>query len=187
MKIIYVDVDFFRAHHTGAYGYGRNITANWDEMANSGLVVGRYYCSDSPCLSSRTVLSSGQRGIINGVIGRFGDNARLRLDAGRMGNFRERAQLTPVMKDEAARMMTDPAAKHGSLSDPMHGVPQVEPTPYNRPSDYMEHIPNTGRGHLAEHLSEQLSPSNGATQVSVYEADREPMCKRFIASIMAQE
>ena len=82
MKIIYVDVDSLRPDHTGAYGYGRNITPNLDEMAKSSVIFDRYYCSDSPCLPSRTALTSGQHGITNGVIGHFGDDARFRLDAG---------------------------------------------------------------------------------------------------------
>jgi arylsulfatase A-like enzyme len=144
MKIIYVDVDSLRPDHTGAYGYGRNITPNLDEMAKNSVVFDRYYCSDSPCLPSRTALTSGQHGITNGVIGHFGDDARFRLDAGHaphpfrpllgqalntagytcaavssfaerhrayyfMGNFRENVQVTPDMGDEPADMITDAA------------------------------------------------------------------------------
>lgn len=82
MKIIYVDVDTLRPDHTGPYGYIRPITPNLDEMAASSVVFDRYYCSDSPCLPSRTALTSGQFGMSNGVIGHFGDDARFRLDSG---------------------------------------------------------------------------------------------------------
>lgn len=82
MKIIYVDVDSLRPDHTGPYGYGRSITPNLDAMARSSVVFDRYYCSDSPCLPSRTALTSGQHGISNGVVGHFGDDARFRLDSG---------------------------------------------------------------------------------------------------------
>lgn len=82
MKIIYVDVDSLRPDHTGTYGYARNITPNLDEMARASVVFDRYYCSDSPCLPSRTALTSGTHGITNGVIGHFGDDARFRLDSG---------------------------------------------------------------------------------------------------------
>lgn len=144
MKIIYVDVDSLRPDHTGAYGYARNITPNLDQMAQTSVVFDRYYCSDSPCLPSRTALTSGQHGISNGVIGHFGDDARFRLDAGHaphpsrpllgqalnsagytcgavssfaerhrayyfMGNFRENVQVTPDMGDEPAEMITDAA------------------------------------------------------------------------------
>jgi arylsulfatase A-like enzyme len=82
MKIIYVDVDSLRPDHTGPYGYERSITPNLDEMARNSVMFDRYYCSDSPCLPSRTALTSGQHGITNGVVGHFGDDARFRLDAG---------------------------------------------------------------------------------------------------------
>lgn len=82
MKIIYVDVDTLRPDHTGPYGYPRDITPNLDEMARESVVFDNYYVSDSPCLPSRTALTSGQFGITNGVVGHFGDDARFRLDAG---------------------------------------------------------------------------------------------------------
>ncbi|WP_258725843.1 sulfatase family protein [Cellulomonas sp. NS3] len=82
MKIIYVDVDSLRPDHTGAYGYPRDITPNLDAMAQDSVVFESYYCSDSPCLPSRTALTSGQFGITNGVVGHFGLDARYRLDAG---------------------------------------------------------------------------------------------------------
>jgi arylsulfatase A-like enzyme len=82
MKIIYVDVDTLRPDHTGAYGYHRDITPNLDEMAQDSVRFDRYYCSDSPCLPSRTALTSGQFGITNGVVGHAGEAARYRLDSG---------------------------------------------------------------------------------------------------------
>ncbi|MUL67860.1 hypothetical protein BOO86_25540 [Mycobacterium sp. CBMA 234] len=82
MKIIYVDVDTLRADHTGPYGYQRNITPNLDAMARDSVCFERYYCSDSPCLPSRTALTSGQFGITNGVIGHAGQAAQYRMDTG---------------------------------------------------------------------------------------------------------
>lgn len=82
MKIIYVDVDTLRPDHTGPYGYQRPITPNLDRLAEKSVRFDRYYCSDSPCLPSRTALMSGQFGITNGVIGHAGTAARFRLDSG---------------------------------------------------------------------------------------------------------
>ena len=82
MRIIYVDVDTLRADHTQPYGYRRPTTPNLQALADKSVVFDRYYCSDSPCLPSRTALTSGQFGITNGVIGHFGEAARFRLDAG---------------------------------------------------------------------------------------------------------
>lgn len=82
MRIIYVDVDTLRADHTTPYGYDRPTTPNLQRLAEKSVVFDRYYCSDSPCMPSRTALTSGQFGISNGVIGHFGPAARFRLDAG---------------------------------------------------------------------------------------------------------
>lgn len=92
MRIIYVDVDTLRADHTQPYGYSREITPNLAKFAEKSVVLDRYYCSDSPCLPSRTALTSGQFGITNGVIGHFGEAARMRLEAGH-GNEPERPML----------------------------------------------------------------------------------------------
>ncbi|MFV0457847.1 MAG: sulfatase [Actinomycetales bacterium] len=82
MRIIYVDVDTLRADHTTPYGYHRNTTPNLQRLADKGVTFDRYYASDSPCLPSRTALTSGQFGITNGVIGHFGEAAQFRLDPG---------------------------------------------------------------------------------------------------------
>ncbi|MFQ6331285.1 sulfatase [Nocardia sp. CWNU-33] len=82
MRIIYVDVDTLRADHTTPYGYHRPTTPNLQRLADKSVTFDRYYCSDSPCMPSRTALTSGQFGITNGVIGHFGPAAQFRLDAG---------------------------------------------------------------------------------------------------------
>jgi arylsulfatase A-like enzyme len=82
MKIIYVDVDSLRPDHTQPYGYRRPITPNLAALAERSVRFDRYYCSDSPCLPSRTALTCGQFGITNGVVGHAGEAARFRLDAG---------------------------------------------------------------------------------------------------------
>lgn len=82
MRIIYVDVDTLRADHTTPYGYHRPTTPHLQALADKSVTFERYYCSDSPCLPSRTALTSGQFGITNGVIGHFGAAAQYRLDAG---------------------------------------------------------------------------------------------------------
>jgi arylsulfatase A-like enzyme len=82
LRIIYVDVDTLRADHATPYGYHRPTTPNLQALADKSVTFDRYYCSDSPCLPSRTALTSGQFGITNGVIGHFGQAAQFRLDAG---------------------------------------------------------------------------------------------------------
>ncbi|WP_258935454.1 sulfatase-like hydrolase/transferase [Nesterenkonia pannonica] len=58
------------------------MTPNLDKLAEKSVRFDRYYCSDSPCLPSRTALMSGQFGITNGVVGHAGSAARFRLDSG---------------------------------------------------------------------------------------------------------
>lgn len=82
LRIIYVDVDTLRADHTTPYGYHRPTTPHLQKLADKSVVFDRYYCSDSPCLPSRTALTSGQFGITNGVIGHYGADAQFRLDSG---------------------------------------------------------------------------------------------------------
>ena len=85
------------------------------------------------------------------------------------------------------------AGTPGALPDPMQGALQVGPTLYNQPKDYMQHLRNTGRSHLAKHLEERLNPGNSATHVSwhaqvpISEEDRDAMRQRFAATGMAEE
>lgn len=82
MRIVYVDVDSLRADHTEPYGYARRTTPSLQELAVRSVVFDRFYCSDSPCLPSRMAWASGQFGVVNGVVGHFGEAARFRLEAG---------------------------------------------------------------------------------------------------------
>jgi hypothetical protein len=111
MRIIYVDVDTLRADHTGPYGYDRPTTPNLDRLAERSVVFERYYASDSPCLPSRTALTSGQFGATNGVIGHYGEAARFRLDTGHaserdrplLGQHLQRTGITPAVSMFAER------------------------------------------------------------------------------------
>ena len=82
MRVIYVDVDSLRPDHLGCYGYHRAISPNLDALAQRSVVFDSCYCSDSPCLPSRAALTSGRFGIVNGVIGHFGEAGRFRLEPG---------------------------------------------------------------------------------------------------------
>lgn len=67
MRILYLDIDTTRADHLGCYGYHRNTSPNIDRIAKDGMIFTNYYCSDAPCLPSRTALFTGQFGIRNGL------------------------------------------------------------------------------------------------------------------------
>ncbi len=77
VKLIYFDIDTLRVDHLGCYGYHRPTSPNIDELAARGVRFDGVYASDTPCLPSRTALSTGQFGIRNGVINHGGVGADL--------------------------------------------------------------------------------------------------------------
>ena len=56
MRILYLDLDTMRPDHLGCYGYHRNTSPNIDRIAAQGVRFTNYYCTDAPCLPSRTAL-----------------------------------------------------------------------------------------------------------------------------------
>ena len=88
MNILYIDIDTLRADHMGCYGYHRNTTPNLDTVAQEGIRLENYYCSDAPCLPSRSALSSGMFGIHTGAVGHTGTNGDRRL-TGKARAFRD--------------------------------------------------------------------------------------------------
>ncbi|MBL8025868.1 MAG: sulfatase [Fibrobacteres bacterium] len=89
MRILYLDLDTLRPDHLGCYGYNRNTSPNIDSVAEAGTMFTNYYCSDAPCLPSRTSLMTGMFGIRSGVVGHGGTAADLRLE-GVTREFRSR-------------------------------------------------------------------------------------------------
>lgn len=77
MRIIYLDLDALRPDHMGCYGYHRNTTPHLDRIAADGMRFEQVYCSDAPCLPSRTALMSGRFGIHTGVVNHGGVAAEM--------------------------------------------------------------------------------------------------------------
>lgn len=88
MRVLFLDLDTLRPDHLGCYGYGRNTSPNIDSIAEKGVRFNNYYCSDAPCLPSRSSLMSGKFGIHTGVVGHGGTTADRRLDGENRG-FRD--------------------------------------------------------------------------------------------------
>src|SRR5512144_1785372 len=88
MRILYLDLDTLRADHLGCYGYPRSTSPNIDRIAAQGVRFDQYYCSDAPCLPSRTALMTGRFGIHTGVVNHGGTCADPRIDGHRRG-FRD--------------------------------------------------------------------------------------------------
>lgn len=91
MRILYLDIDTTRADHLGCYGYHKNTSPNIDKIARDGVLFTNYYCSDAPCLPSRTALFTGQFGIRTGVVGHGKTASQLNIDSTR--KFRSRLEF----------------------------------------------------------------------------------------------
>jgi len=102
MRILYLDLDTLRPDHLGCYGYHRNTSPNIDRIAVQGVRFDHYYCSDAPCLPSRTALMTGRFGIHTGVINHGGTCADPRIDGPNRG-FRDSLSSTslPAMLKQA--------------------------------------------------------------------------------------
>lgn len=120
MRILFLDLDTLRPDHLGCYGYHRNTSPNIDRLAREGLRFDNYYCSDAPCLPSRTALVSGMHGIHTGVVGHGGTAADMRIE-GAQRNFRDllaRESLPAVLRRAGLRtVLVSPfAERHASWS-----------------------------------------------------------------------
>jgi choline-sulfatase len=91
MRILYLDLDTLRPDHLGCYGYHRNTSPNIDSIAGQSVRFDNCYCSDAPCLPSRTALMSGRFGIRTGVVNHGGVAADMRLE-GPDRDFKQKLQ-----------------------------------------------------------------------------------------------
>jgi arylsulfatase A-like enzyme len=90
MRLIYVDVDTLRPDHLGCYGYRRPTSPVIDGLAARGIRFENVHASDTPCLPSRSALSTGQFGIRNGAVNHGGPATDL-LPEGAARGFRTQA------------------------------------------------------------------------------------------------
>lgn len=89
MRILYLDLDALRPDHLGCYGYHRKTSPAIDAIARRGTRFLNYFCSDSPCLPSRTAMMTGRFGIHTGAVSHGGLAADVRLEGAKRG-FRSR-------------------------------------------------------------------------------------------------
>ena len=75
MRILYLDLDALNPSHLGCYGYHRDTSPRIDGVAAGGTRLDNVYCSDAPCLPSRTAFYQGRFGIHTGVVGHGGTAA----------------------------------------------------------------------------------------------------------------
>lgn len=98
MRVLFLDLDTLRPDHLGCYGYHRDTSPTIDAIAAQGVRFENYYCSDAPCLPSRTALMTGRFGIHTGVVGHGGTAADPRIEGSTRG-FRDKlsVQSLPVV------------------------------------------------------------------------------------------
>jgi choline-sulfatase len=118
MRILYIDIDTLRPDHLGCYGYHRNTSPTIDKIAAQGVCFTNTYCSDAPCLPSRTALMTGLFGIHSGVVGHGGNAAEMRLEGISRG-FKSRLEvesLPGVLRSQGYKTATiSPfATRHGA-------------------------------------------------------------------------
>ncbi|MHA0855723.1 sulfatase [Paenibacillus sp. CMAA1364] len=98
MRILYLDLDSLRPDHLGCYGYHRETSPHIDKVAKEGVRFTNYYCSDAPCMPSRTALMSGRFGIHNGLVGHGGTAGDMRREGADRGfSDRLRTESLPGM------------------------------------------------------------------------------------------
>jgi arylsulfatase A-like enzyme len=91
MRILFLDIDTLRPDHLGCYGYHRDTSPHIDRIAAEGVRFTNYFCSDAPCLPSRTGLMTGRFGIHSGVVGHGGTAAEV-LHEGPGREFKSRLE-----------------------------------------------------------------------------------------------
>lgn len=108
MRILMLDLDTLRPDHLGCYGYLRNTSPNIDIVADDGICFTNYYCSDAPCLPSRTALMSGRFGIHTGVVNHGGEAADMRLLGSKRGfkDFIAKECLPAVLQEAGLRTVS---------------------------------------------------------------------------------
>jgi arylsulfatase A-like enzyme len=112
MRILYIDIDALRPDHLGCYGYHRSTSPNIDAIAEKGMRMNKVYCSDAPCLPSRTALYTGMFGIHSGVVGHGGTAADPRIEGPGRG-FRDR-----IESDALATRLHEGAGMHAAQISP---------------------------------------------------------------------
>ncbi|MBB6429165.1 sulfatase family protein [Algisphaera agarilytica] len=110
-RILYLDLDALNPTHLGCYGYHRNTSPNIDAIAQQGIRFDNVYCSDAPCLPSRTALYQCRFGIRTGVVGHGGTAA----DPKRQGETRG---FRSVLEEHSFPRMLQKRGYHTAMISP---------------------------------------------------------------------
>ncbi|MEM9882538.1 MAG: sulfatase [Planctomycetota bacterium] len=138
MRILYLDLDALNPTHLSCYGYPRKTSPTIDAIAGEGVRHANVYCSDAPCLPSRTAFYQGRFGIQTGVVGHGGTAA----DPKRQGATRS---FRSVYEEQSLPRRLQVAGYHTAMISPFgqrHAAHQFY-------AGYHE-IHNTGRGGMED-------------------------------------
>lgn len=144
MRILYLDLDALNPSHLSCYGYPRQTSPAIDAIAAEGVRCTNMYCSDAPCLPSRTAFYQGRFGIQTGVVGHGGTAA----DPKRQGASRD---FRSVYEEQSLPRKLQIAGYHTAMISPFgqrHAAHQFY-------AGYSE-IHNTGKGGMES--AEQVTP-----------------------------
>ncbi|MEM7624183.1 MAG: sulfatase [Planctomycetota bacterium] len=144
MRILYLDLDALNPSHLSCYGYERSTSPTIDAIAGQGIRYTNMYCSDAPCLPSRTAFYQGRFGIQTGVVGHGGTAA----DPKRQGRTRD---FVSIYEEESMPRKLQKLGFHTAMISPFgqrHAAHQYY-------AGYQE-IHNTGKGGLES--AEEVTP-----------------------------
>lgn len=139
MRVLFIDIDTLRPDHLGCYGYHRRTSPAIDAIAADGLRFDRCYATDTPCLPSRSALSTMQFGIRNGAINHGGTRADLFHEGAGRG-FRS---------SSASGSMAMHLARAGWRTASISSFPERHSS-YHWCAGFRENIDPTGKGGLED-------------------------------------
>jgi choline-sulfatase len=139
MRVLFIDIDTLRPDHLGCYGYHRRTSPAMDAIAAEGLRFERCYATDTPCLPSRSALTTMRFGIRNGAINHGGNQADL-FPHGVERGFRTHA---------AMNAMPMRLAQAGWRTASISSFPERHSS-YHWCAGFRENIDPTGKGGMEE-------------------------------------
>ncbi len=128
MRVLYYDIDTLRPDHLSCYGYHRKTSPNIDKVCEQSIRFDECYCSDAPCLPSRSSAWTGRFGIHTGVVNHGGQQADPYIE-GASRKFKHSPRRRPfaqVMKDSGMKTVSfSPFAERHSAWWFYHGFTEM--------------------------------------------------------------
>ncbi|MBN8525705.1 MAG: sulfatase [Planctomycetes bacterium] len=146
MRVLFIDIDTLRPDHLGCYGYHRATSPAIDAIATEAIRFDHCYASDTPCLPSRSALSTMQFGIRNGAINHGGAYADP-FNEGAARGFRS---------DRAMNSLPMQLAKAGYRTASISSFPERH-SAYHWCAGFRENLDPSGKGGMEN--AEEVIPT----------------------------